>query len=129
MFAGLVPATVEWVVEEAGLTLYSALIKPAKGGPLLKISAQFPHKRRGLDPLDKESSDLLRSSLKEAFLKRKYKARVKCFWSEQEEDYDFNDFKIEVLLKEKDYDAELYHSIRTIYKNRRKPMLLVRDML
>lgn len=111
------PATVEWVVEEVGLQLYSAGIVPAKGGPVLRMGANYPYKREDVEPLTEEESDALRKRLKESLLKKGYKSKVLPF--SYKETLDFNDFRLKVILKAKDINPEHYATILRLWKERR----------
>jgi hypothetical protein len=104
-------------VEKAGLQLYSARITPAKGGPLLHLGANYPHSREGVEPLTEEESDALRLRIKQDLLKSGYKSKVLPFV--YNDDADYNDFRLRVLLREKDVDMEKYRAIRKLWKARR----------
>lgn len=128
MFAGIVPLRVEWALYEAKLTLYSARLRPAKGGAMLSMGANFQHKRNESEPLDQRLAKDLRVSLKAALSKKGYKSRVKCFWDEYAGAYDYSDFRVDVILPKNDYDEELYEDIKRIYKSKKRRRYRARDL-
>ncbi len=117
MFGGMIPATVEWVVERAGLQLYSARITPAKGGPLLHVGANYPYTRERVEPLTDEESNALRKRIKKELLKSGYKSKVRPFI--HDDDVDYNDFRLKVILKAKDVDPEWYARLCRLWKARK----------
>lgn len=109
MFGGMVPTTIEWMIQEAGLFLYSAGLSPVKGGPLLSLGANYPFHRRGEDPLTDEESNKLRKQLKEKLGQKGYKSKIRPFV--HDEDVDYNDFRFKIILKAKDVDPVRYAEI------------------
>lgn len=112
----MVPATIEWVFEKAGLQLYSAGITPARGGPLLHLGANYPHTREDLEPLDEADSSEMQRWVVAKLAKSGYKAKMAPF--SYEGDVDYNDFRVKVLLKEEDVDQEKYSALKRIRKER-----------
>lgn len=109
MFGDPVPLKIEKALEKEGLSIYSAGISPAKGGPVLNLGACFYHQKLGYEPLTEEESRDVRKNIKARLLRLEYKSKSKHFVYHDFED--FNDFKIRVLLKETDVDQKWYKEL------------------
>lgn len=118
MFGQLVPATVEWLVEEAGFALFAARVVPAKGGPVLEMSALFPYRKTGELPLTEEGVCTRIEKLQSLFSKKEYKSKISV--ADYGQGPNLNVIRIKLLLKEKDIAPDQYALIKAAWKARAK---------
>ena len=115
-----IPETIQEILTNNDLLVYSMQIVPSKQGPVLRLGAHFPHAKFSWEPLDQEENVSLRKDVKKELRKQGYQAKVKSFVNPYTREKDINDFRLRILLQEGDVDEVHYEKIKLAHLRARR---------